>query len=92
MPVRPNVSRRIIGEACHVGAVRIHEEDLQVASAAGLEGDLQAVRRPCGVGVLARGIREVDDIGSVQAHPEDVGAAGIQSGIPPGEQDFHAVR
>src|SRR5262245_45846033 len=70
------------GELFFVGAVDVHDEDLQVIVlfAVGAEDDALAVGREEGTAVVAGLVGELLDAGAVGVHDEDVGVASAVAG------------
>ena len=71
-PRRNLINGRIVGQACDVAPVRIHQEDVALRADVAGESDLRAVGRPCRAGVVARVVREVGLVAAVRIHDVDV--------------------
>ena len=72
-----------VGHLADVRAVRLHDVEVRVAVAVGLEGDLPAIRAPGGSAFIAGVHGESDRVAAVGRHEPEVAA--------PGEDDPRAV-
>ena len=90
----PFVVQLVVGQLPHVGAVRVHDEDLAVraAVAGGLPRDLRPVRRPRRRAVERRVVGQGDDVRAVRAGDVDLlVTAGRDAVVIAAEQQARAI-